>query len=463
MSDSPRRARAACALAALLWLPGCALREGRAQHRSFVREVDRAERDAAPAAAGAPFAAAAALERGALVAEVLRRNPGIAAARHAWRAALARYPQETALEDPMVGYTAGPRSFDSPQIRRAQRIEARQAFPFPGKLTLRGSAALADAEAMEHDYEAVRLRLAALASALYDDYWLAARSLAINERHLELVRELHAVALARYESGVGEQRDLLRAEVEEAELLHRGVGLAAAQRIAAQQIASLLHRPDGAEIPPPPDELAPVETSAADESAAERAIAERPELRAARTRIAAKEAAEKLARLDFFPDVALTGGYDTFWEMPDQRPFVGIEVDVPLQIGRRRAALEQARAEVAQERSEAERMGDEVRAEVRSALEELAAARHQLEIVRDRSLPATRDQLEAARAAYEAGRTELASVIEAERALRDAELAECEALAQTSRRAAALAAALGATPGLAPAAAPDTGEGRHHE
>lgn len=47
-----------------------------------------------------PFPGAAVLDRRALVEEVLRRNPSLESMRQAWRAALARYPQETALDDP---------------------------------------------------------------------------------------------------------------------------------------------------------------------------------------------------------------------------------------------------------------------------------------------------------------------------------------------------------------------------
>ena len=48
---------------------------------------------------------------GVIVREVLLRNPTLAAARAAVQEALARYPQDTAFDDPMLGYMVGPRSF----------------------------------------------------------------------------------------------------------------------------------------------------------------------------------------------------------------------------------------------------------------------------------------------------------------------------------------------------------------
>ena len=447
----PRRSAFVAVVTLLFALPGCALLETRTRYHTLSHDYERESDAATIVASDVPFGGAATLDRSVLVGEVLRRNPTIAAARKAWRAALARYPQETALEDPMVGGGVGPRSFGSRQIENAWRIDASQAFPFPGKLALRGAAALAEAEAMSHDYQAVRVRLAAMASALYDEAWLQARSLEITLRHLELVREVHAAALGGYESGVGSQQDPLRAELEEAELLHQQVEFETAQKVSAAQLAALLHIGDGAAIPPLPEELPPLAApSDPNETLADRALQERPELRAADARIDAKRAAESLAKREFFPDFKVVGAYDTFWELPDQRPFVGLEFNVPLQIGRRRAALDQARAEAEQASLERQSAADDIRAEVESAAERLRESDHLLSITRDRMIPAARDGLTAARAGYETGGTPFRDLIDAERALRNAELAERSAVAEQSRRVGELLAALGVPPGAPP-------------
>lgn len=193
------------------------------------------------------------------------------------------------------------------------------------------------------------------------------------------------------------------------------------------------------------------------------APAERPELQAADARVRAREAGADLAQLAYFPDFRVLAVYDRFWEAGDMQPMVGFELNLPFQLARRRAALEQARAELGAARSERERMQDEIATEVATARERLAEARHLLELVRDRMLPAARDQLGAARAGYEAGRVDFADVIEAERALRKGTLASDEALAEASRRAAELAAALGRTPGEEPGGETPHEGGSHHE
>lgn len=445
------------ALAAALAATGC-LGAGGAELRRL--EQAEAAEAAASAPATPPFPGVVALERAALVDAVLRRNPTIAAARHAWRAALARYPQETALADPTVGYALGPRTIGSDTaMQEAHRFEVSQALPFPGKRALRGAAALAEAEAAGHDYAAVRIRLATLASLLYDEWWLLARAERINAAHLALVRELREIATARYETGAAEQQDPLRAELEETALLHREVELSTARRVIAWQIAALLHERDAALLPPP----AAFVPAGADEAVdLETALEARPELRAAAARVRARERGEALARREWLPDFRVTGAYDRSWNETDMRPMVGLALDVPLQVARRRAAIDQARAELAQARSEAQRLTADAAAEIAAARERLAEARHLLALTRDRMLPAARDQLAAARIGFETGRAALADVIEAERMLRDAELGAEQALADTSRRGAELAAALGHLPvpvTSAPAPAPGGSHG----
>jgi outer membrane protein TolC len=402
----------------------------------------------APAADEAPFAGAAHLEREALVREVLRRNPSIEAARQAWRAALERYPQEVSLDDPSVRYGLGPRSFGSSEVRDAYRVDLSQPLPFPGKLGLRGEVALAEAEAAEGDFESVRLRLAETASLLFDDYYAAERSLEINAAHLALLDELLRIATARYEVGEGSQQDPLAAEVERARLLHDERRLQARRYVAAARINALLHRREAAPLPLPPRRLAPPPEPAVDrEGLAEQALRERPELRAAQARVRGGESAVTLARREFLPDFALSGGWDGFWQDRPLRPSVGIEVEVPLQVGRRRAALAEARARLAGATSERTALEDRVRLEVESAAERLAEAHHLLHIVEERLLPAERDRVAAARAGFETGRNDFDALITAQRGLRDAELDYQQALADVSRRHAQLRRAIGALPG----------------
>src|SRR5678816_1223244 len=68
------------------------------------------------------------LDRAAVVAAVLARNPDLDAARASWRAAVAAYPSAIALEDPMASYALAPFSIGS-NAPFGQRIEISQKLP----------------------------------------------------------------------------------------------------------------------------------------------------------------------------------------------------------------------------------------------------------------------------------------------------------------------------------------------
>jgi outer membrane protein TolC len=419
--------------------------------RRYAATRERLDREPiAIAEADVPFAAAGALHRADVVREVLARNPTLRAAGHAWRAALERYPQESSLEDPMLEYGLAPYSFSSHEVDDAHQIGISQALPFPGKRALRGRIALAEAEATGHDLNAARLRLATMASQLYDELWLLDRSLEINAAHVGLLREFRRVALARYEAGEAEQQDPLQAEVELSHLVHRDAVLRSERRVAVQRLNALLHRSPELELPAPPRELEPVGHVSPAGDPTRTALDASPELRAAGARVDAGDASLSLARREFFPDFAFRAMYDGFWqEEEDLRGVVGVEINLPLRLERRRAAVAESRARRDAAQSELEQVRDDVRLAAQRALTEMEEAHHVLEILREQRLPAARQRVAAARASFEAGRSSFLELVDAQRSLRDAELDVEQATAELSLRQAELARALGRTPGLA--------------
>ena len=430
----------------LVALTGCA--PGLAsRHRSLERELPRRNLQVPPAAhvdlpLGTDF-----LSRDALVSAVLERNPTLRSAEFTFRAALARYPQSTALNDPELAYGVAPASFGSNSVNDAHKVELKQHLPFPGKLRLRGAEALARAEAARHNQESIRLELASITSLLFDDYYYLGRAIAINEEHQGLLNSFKATATARYEAGQGSQQDPLQAETELAHVFHQGVVLRTRLDIVSQRINTLLHRLPDQALPKPPPTLVPVQVPET-ANAPER----RPELKAARSLIEAEQASVAQARREFLPDFTLVGAYNSLWQNHDLQPFVGLQLNIPLQLGRRRAAVSEAEARLGRANAELARISDEVRSSLAEARSTLLEAEHVLVLYRDRLLPPARDRVRAARTGFETGRNSFLALIDAERNLRTTSLGLDKAEAERSQARTELLRALGSLATKAPEA-----------
>ena len=177
-------------------------------------------------------------------------------------------------------------------------------------------------------------------------------------------------------------------------------------------------------------------------------MAARPELRARSARLRGARAEIDAARREFYPDIELMGSYDSMWDMPEHRWMVGIGLNIPLQRGRRRAAVEKAEALSARAHSDDLKVRTQIRVEVERATLRAREGAHIVRVVEERLVPAARDQVSAARAGFVAGKNEFVTLIAAENNLRRVQLELHHARADLSRRMAALDRALGRVPGI---------------
>lgn len=388
------------------------------------------------------------LTRSSLVALVLERNPSLETARSAAAAASERATIESAFDDPRVTARVAPLSVGSDE-GFGTMVEVEQMLPWKGRRSTRATLARAEAEMRELDLEELRVELAAMASTLWADLWLAERQLETNGHHVDLLADLRGAADAQYVVGQATQQDLIQAEVEIARMRESRVRLDAARRDAIARINALLHRAPRAPLPPLPS--LPAETGSTrnvgETSDALQAIAlsDRPALVAADASIRAASASAELASLARKPDVGLAAIYDSM-EGKDHQFQVGVSVNLPIWRGRLAAAEREARHAVEAAESRRVELEDQVRLEVDVAHRAVETAGEIGEIYRDHLVPAATDQFAAARAGFETGRNPFLTVLIAENNLRDVTLGGYEATAELIRGLAMLDRAMGRLP-----------------
>jgi cobalt-zinc-cadmium efflux system outer membrane protein len=431
------------------FLLGCVTTDRNAFDRPGVN-LDTAEQEGASVERGDAALGEPVLDRAGFVRAVLARNRSIEAARQAWRAATARVRESGAFEDPTVTTDIAPLSVGSSGARFGWDAMISQRIPWPGKLALDEAVASSEADAAKNDFESARRDLALTAALLFDRYFVSACSIEINAHHVELMRSMQAAAAAQYESGRGSAQDPLQAEFELVHMEHDTVILASQRDVAIAQMNELLHRPPEAPLPPPPKELAtPSAPDVLDPGHLQaEALAHRSDIAAARQRARSAQRRIDRAHREYLPDVTVQTAYSAMWDTPEHRWTVGLSVNLPVQMGRRGGAVDEAEAMRAQYDAEAARMGDAARTQVVVALKQLEESAHVLHLYEQRLVPIAREEVDAARSAFTASQTPFVAVVDAEKNLRSVELDQQVARADNDRRRAELDRALGRMPGL---------------
>jgi outer membrane protein TolC len=400
---------------------------------------------------GAPLEDLSELTAQALLEQVLARNPTLPQMVAAWQAASARVPQVTSLEDPFFGATLAPASLGSSEVDVGYRLELSQKLPWPGKLGLRGANASAEANAAGNEVEDTRLQLIEAARMAFYDYFLVYRALEVNEEGLKLLETIHKAAEARFKPGLADAQEVFQVDVEIGRKRERGLLLDRLRRVAVARLNTLMHLDPELPLPPPPKEVQVANGLPEAATLRAAALARRPDLAAVRNRIAAEEAALGLANREYYPDFDVMAAYDTIMgngPTHDLAPQVAVRVNLPVRTTRRHAAVKEAQSRLGQRQAELARLTDQANYEVQQAYAQVREAECVVRLYERDILPAARNNVRAAQAAYVPGKIPLIALIEAQRNFVALQDRHYEAIADYFRRLATLERAAGGS--LAP-------------
>lgn len=157
----------------------------------------------------------------------------------------------------------------------------------------------------------------------------------------------------------------------------------------------------------------------------------------------AREADVKLAQLEYLPNLSVMGTYNSLWQETDLRPMGTVGINVPIQLGRRRAALDEARAGLDRAQRVLAEKQAEVRFEVAKAADEVIENRHVVRLYAASIVPAAEESLAAARSGYETATNDFLTLIDAEKALMLAKLSYEQGLSDYHKAVARLERAVG--------------------
>ncbi len=392
-----------------------------------------------PAVAAVQDAAAPGATLESLLTVARERHPELRVMQLEAEAAAQRVGPAGALPDPMLGIelrdatnemTGGNLSLLPGRVG-STRYQLRQSFPAWGQRDARRAAAQAGADEASLRIGATWADLALRVKTAYARWQQVHATLAQLHEILALTNRFEAVAQARYASGLAPQQDAIRAQVERTGVATEIALLEADQASLRVRINGLLARPahaalaaplgDSALAPPQGDAPPPVPARLDANALRERVLARNPQL-------AVEEARVRAAQKN--KDVVWSNRYPTFtvgvapvqtrkriseWELM-------FEINIPLQQATRRADESQAQAMLAAAQARQEAAANELLALLGEQIAALEAARQVESITQTSLLPQASLTLQAALAGYETGKLDFATVLEAQRQVRSAQL-----------------------------------------
>lgn len=470
---APFRASAAPAVAAALALSACSTSRPFYEEdllAAYAREVEPVTRAlaaprSAPPDGSVPVASTADGEPSIgetstldeCVTYALLHSPEVQAAFYRWQADSERIDQATALPDPMLMIGRA--------LRRAEEryaVGISQMVPAWGKRELRGREASKMADAGRKRFESAALAVRyAVASAYYELQYIA-HAVALTQENLDLLRRLEEVAAAQYQVAAGRQADLVRLQIESAELEDRLAQLADLRVSLAARFNAALNRPHDAPVPfGRPIDARRVGVGADELLALLREA--NPELHGMDDEIEAARIGTELARRERLPDFTLSLEYEDMREpMGDLNDplMLGVAVNLPLWREKNEAQLGESIARRLAVSAERRARYNMLSAELGEAHFEHRDANRRLALYRDSLIPKADQSLASLLGLYQGGRGGFLDVLDAERMLLEFQLAQRRAAADSAIALARLDAIVGRpVPAEPDAAAPS----HHHE
>lgn len=299
-------------------------------------------------------------------------------------------------------------------------VGAEQTFRLWGKTDLEKGVASAEADVARHQSHAIELDLIARIKAAYAQYNAAHRGVELSTSLARRVDQLAELLRLRYGASSVSQQEVIKAELEAANAAAEVARREGEEKSAAARLNALIGRAAQAPLAAPKGFPA-LKGKMTLAGVQELARSSNPQLAATHAQVRSATGTKELTDLNYYPDV--TAGANLVQRRNGETSgmfLLGFKV--PLQYEAKDAEQRAASASLgaAQARNDALRI--RLDGEVAEAWFRLEAIRKALRIFEQRQLPPARLSVETARQGFDAGSTDLATLLDAERRLRAVEL-----------------------------------------
>jgi outer membrane protein TolC len=385
-----------------------------------------------------------------LLAVAKANNPDVASMRFDALAAQQRVEQADALPDPRfklelqdVTKMGAQNPTLLPSDVGSTRYTFTQEFPWFGTRALKREQAEATVQGAEAQVQTVWADVAARIKLGFAQLYFLQRNAHLGQEVLGLMQRLEQMARSRYAGGLAPQQDAIRAQTEQTAMQGELIALQTELRTNQSRMNALLARPMLAPLAEPLS-LRPLPSADKLDFVAleQRARARNPQLAAEEAKLKAADKGQELALKGRYPSIML-GLAPTQFQSDFKTWDLMLEMNIPLWQGTRRAQEREALA--MRDGAEARRNAavNQVLADLSENVLALQSAQQTEALVSNKLLPQAELSLQSALAGYEAGKVDFATVLDAQRQIRQAKQSRIKAQAEGQARLAQIERLLG--------------------
>jgi outer membrane protein TolC len=363
-----------------------------------------------------------------LLAEALRRNPEILAARKKLEAMRQKPAMERSLPDPMisVGYASVNGPFPGQGLGREPLanigIMVSQTLPAPGKLRLRAAIASKEASGMEQEYWMAELSVVSRLKQAWHKLHHGYAMLDLLDRNRALLERMTKIAEARYALGKAAQQDVLRSQSQLILLEARREKFEQELQSREAEINSLLARPLETAVPQPYD-VEPAEPFVSLEALYRQAEAHAPALAKEKAGVERAELVLNLARKDGAIDYTVGGGVATMGSMGTMYQ-AKLDFNLPVFTrSRQHAAVLEQLSEVDRARRSYQATGNQLLFRIKDDWLQSSSSWRLMRLYSTTMLPQATVTLDSSLAGYENGQGDFTNVLASLMSVLDTEMA----------------------------------------
>ncbi len=368
-------------------------------------------------------------------------NAGLKAAFEEWKAALEQIPQAKALPDPKFTYGRFIREMDT-----RDKVAIAQMFPWFGKIEAGTDAASAQAKAAQKRYETEKLKLFWQVKDAFYEYQYLAGAVKIAKDNLALLKHLEEVTRTRYMAAAGTHPDVIRAQVELANLENTLISLEELRKPIVAKLNAVLNR-QSAEMLPWPEKEKFMPLTLEPQRIAALLKQSNPELAAIEFEVSAAKNMVELAQKKFYPDIEVGVEFENSSPMAEinrDPVMLMFSINLPLWRESYMAAERQAKSIVLKTQQQRTQTENTLVAQAEQALYDFENSNRSIKLYGNILLPKAEELLQASETAYQAGTIDFLSLIDAQRMLLEFQLEYERAVTDNQQKLAELEMLVGA-------------------